>query len=49
MTCTMIQRLGQISIPVHDLEKAIQFYKEKLSSPLLFNTDRLAFFDCHGV
>lgn len=49
MTNTLFQGVGQISIPVHDLENAIAFYKEKLSLPLLFNTDRMAFFNCSGV
>lgn len=45
----MIQKVGQISIPVQQLETAIHFYKELLGLPLLFNTDTMAFFDCQGL
>lgn len=49
MEAKMIQKVGQIGIPVKDLNRALEFYKEKLSLSLLFNTDRLAFFDCNGL
>lgn len=45
----MIRAIGQIGIPVQDIERAIAFYKEKLELPLLFNTDTMAFFDSNGV
>ncbi|MDM5250989.1 VOC family protein [Lysinibacillus sp. G4S2] len=45
----MIQKVGQVAIPVKKLDKAIQFYKEKLGLSLLFNTDSMAFFDCNGL
>lgn len=44
-----IQKVGQIGVPVKNLETAITFYKDKLGLPLLFNTDTLAFFDCNGL
>jgi methylmalonyl-CoA/ethylmalonyl-CoA epimerase len=44
-----IQKVGQIGVPVKNLENAIAFYKEILDLPLLFNTDRLAFFECNGM
>jgi methylmalonyl-CoA/ethylmalonyl-CoA epimerase len=44
-----IQRLGQIAVPVKDFDRGVQFYKEVLNLPLLFNTGSLAFFDCNGV
>ncbi|MGA9226818.1 MAG: VOC family protein [Mesobacillus sp.] len=44
-----IQKIGQIGIPVTDLERAIPFYQELLGLPLLFNTETMAFFDCDGV
>ena len=46
---TQIQKIGQIGIPVKDLERAIHFYKEKLGLPLLFTAGSLAFFDCNGT
>jgi methylmalonyl-CoA/ethylmalonyl-CoA epimerase len=44
-----IQNIGQISIIVHDLQRAIAFYRDKLGLPLLFTAGNLAFFDCGGV
>ncbi|MDR7074025.1 VOC family protein [Fictibacillus barbaricus] len=46
---SIIQNVGQIGIPVKDLNRGIKFYKETLNLPLLFNTDNLAFFDCNGI
>ena len=45
----MIEKVGQIGVPVKDLNRAIMFYKEKLDLPLLFNTDSMAFFECNGL
>lgn len=44
-----IQSVGQIGIPVKELDRAIHFYQEKLGLSLLFNTDSMAFFDCNGL
>ncbi len=44
-----IQNIGQISIIVHDLQRAIAFYRDTLGLPLLFTAGNLAFFDCGGV
>jgi methylmalonyl-CoA/ethylmalonyl-CoA epimerase len=49
MVMNSIQKIGQIGVPVKDLEKAIDFYKEVLGLTLLFKMDSLAFFDCNGV
>ncbi|MFJ8064307.1 VOC family protein [Psychrobacillus sp. NPDC096426] len=45
----MIQKVGQIGVPVKELEKAIHFYKDKLGLSLLFNTNSMAFFECNGL
>ena len=45
----MIQEVGQIGVPVKDLARAIDFYKEKMGLPLLFNTDSMAFFECNNL
>jgi len=45
----MIQRVGQIGVPVKDLQRALEFYKVKLGLSLLFNTDHMAFFECNGL
>jgi catechol 2,3-dioxygenase-like lactoylglutathione lyase family enzyme len=44
-----ISRLGQIAVNVHDLDRAISFYRDNLGLPLLFTTGGLGFFDCGGV
>jgi methylmalonyl-CoA/ethylmalonyl-CoA epimerase len=45
-----IERIGQIAIPVADLERAVAFYSEVLGLRLLFRAPPgLAFFDCGGV
>lgn len=49
MDTTIIQKVGQIGIPVQNLEKAIHFYQNKLELPLLFSTDNMAFFECNGL
>ncbi len=44
-----IQNIGQISIIVHDLQRATAFYRDVLGLPLLFTVPNLTFFDCGGV
>jgi methylmalonyl-CoA/ethylmalonyl-CoA epimerase len=43
-----IQRVGQIGIPVKDIDRAVEFYKDKLGLTLLFQTNGIAFFECNG-
>src|SRR5690625_1941473 len=49
MDTTMIKNVGQIGIPVKDINRALDFYKDKLGLSLLFNTDSMAFFECDGL
>lgn len=49
METATIQKVGQIGVPVKDLNRALDFYKEKLGLSLLFNTDSMAFFECNGL
>jgi methylmalonyl-CoA/ethylmalonyl-CoA epimerase len=43
-------RIGQIAIPVLELERAVGFYRDILRLSLLFRAPPgLAFFDCGGV
>jgi methylmalonyl-CoA/ethylmalonyl-CoA epimerase len=49
MKTNLIQKVGQIGIPVKNLEKAVHFYKEQLGLPLLFQTGNMAFFECNGL
>ena len=45
-----ISRVGQIAVPVQDLDRAIAFYRDVLSLRFLFQAPPgLAFFDCGGV
>jgi len=41
--------IGQISVPVRDLEKATAFYRDLLGMRFLFKVPNLAFFDCGGI
>jgi len=46
----MLARIHQISMRVHDVERATRFYRDTLGLPFLFAAPpRLAFFDCDGV
>jgi methylmalonyl-CoA/ethylmalonyl-CoA epimerase len=45
-----LNQIGQIAIPVHDLERAVAFYRDTLGMQFLFQAPpQLAFFDCGGV
>ncbi|NWF65636.1 MAG: VOC family protein [Chloroflexi bacterium] len=44
-----LTEIGQIAIPVHDLERAIEFYQHKLGLNHLFSVPKLAFFECGGI
>lgn len=45
-----LDRIGQIGIRVHDVERAVAFYRDVLGMRLLFQVPPgLAFFDCGGI
>ena len=45
-----LSQIGQIAIPVHDVERATAFYRDTLGMRLLFQVQpKMAFFDCGGV
>jgi catechol 2,3-dioxygenase-like lactoylglutathione lyase family enzyme len=44
-----ITQIGQIAINVHDTNRAVEFYRNKLGLKHLFSAGHLAFFDCGGV
>jgi methylmalonyl-CoA/ethylmalonyl-CoA epimerase len=46
---TRLTRIGQISVPVQDLDRAVTFYRDTLGLPFLFQAPGLAFFTCAGV
>jgi methylmalonyl-CoA/ethylmalonyl-CoA epimerase len=41
--------IGQIAVPVTDLDRAVTFYRDTLGMKFLFPVPNLAFFDCAGV
>ena len=45
----MLAQIGQIALPVHDLERAVKFYRDILGMRYLFQAPNLAFFDCGGI
>ena len=45
----LIQQIRQIYVPVHDLDRAVRFYRDTLQLPLLFQADNLTFLECRGV
>lgn len=45
-----LSQIGQIAVPVNDLERAVAFYRDILGMRFLFQAPPgLAFFDCDGV
>lgn len=45
-----LSRIGQIFVNVHDLERAIAFYRDVLGMQFLFEAPpSMAFFDCSGI
>jgi methylmalonyl-CoA/ethylmalonyl-CoA epimerase len=44
-----LSTIGQISVPVKDVERATAFYRDALGMRLLFQFPGLAFFDAGGV
>ena len=49
MSAYPLQKISQIGVPVIDLNRAVSFYKDTLGLPLLFQTDRMAFYDLNGL
>ncbi|HEX2095602.1 MAG TPA: VOC family protein [Longimicrobiaceae bacterium] len=41
--------IGQIAVNVHDLERALAFYRDTLGMRFLFQIPNAAFLDCGGV
>lgn len=49
MSFTGLNQIGQISIPVQDLELAVEFYRDSLGMDYLFQVSNMALFNCRGV
>ncbi|MCM3903782.1 MAG: VOC family protein [Pyrinomonadaceae bacterium] len=45
-----LSRIGQIAVNAHDLERAVNFYRNQLGMKHLFSVPpQMAFFDCDGL
>jgi catechol 2,3-dioxygenase-like lactoylglutathione lyase family enzyme len=44
-----LSSIGQISVNVHDVDRATAFYRDTLGMKFLFDAGHMAFFDCGGV
>lgn len=44
-----LAQIGQIAVNVHDLERAIAFYRDRLGMKHLFTVPKMAFFECGGI
>ena len=50
LTNTILDQIGQIAVPVADIERSIAFYRDVLGMRFLFQAPPgLGFFDCGGV
>lgn len=45
----IIHNVGQISIPVRNLARAVTFYRDVLGLQYIWETNGMAFFQCGGV
>jgi predicted enzyme related to lactoylglutathione lyase len=48
-TSLHIQGLGQVAVPVHDIPRAVAFYRDILELPLLFQAGNMALFQLGGL
>ena len=44
-----LTNIGQVSIPVKEIELAIEFYRDTLGMEYLFQVPNMAFFECEGI
>ena len=46
-----LEAIGQIHVGVKDIQRAVEFYRDVLGLPLLFEIpdQQMAFFDCGGI
>ena len=44
-----LAQIGQVALRIHDVDGAIEFYRDALGMKFLFSTGTMAFFDCGGV
>ncbi len=44
-----LSRIGQISVNVHDLDRAAAWYRDRLGMKHLFTVPKMAFFGCGDI
>ena len=44
-----LDRIGQIAVNVHEIPRAVAFYRDTLGMRFLFLVPKMAFFDCGGI
>lgn len=44
-----LDQIGQISVTVHDIDRAVTFYRDVLGMHFLFQAPKMAFFHCGGI
>jgi predicted enzyme related to lactoylglutathione lyase len=44
-----LDRIGQISVTAHDMDRAVTFYRDRLGMRFLFQVPSMAFFQCGDV
>lgn len=44
-----LDRIGQIYVTAHDLDRAVAFYRDRLGMRMLFQVPQMAFFQCGEV
>lgn len=50
MSQALLSSIGQLSVTVHDVDRAVAFYRDKLGLTFLFEAPpKMAFFDCGGL
>jgi methylmalonyl-CoA/ethylmalonyl-CoA epimerase len=49
VTTPVLSQIGQIAITVHDVDRAVKFYRDALGLPFLFQAGGLAFFQAGDI
>jgi len=49
MSTVNLSQIGQIAVNIHDIDQAVEFYRDKLGMKHLFTIPKMAFFDCSGI
>lgn len=44
-----LAQIGQIAVNVHEVDRAVAFYRDVLGMRFLFQVSNMAFFDCGGL